>query len=100
VDPVALIVTALAAGAGAAVQDEAPDAIKDAYAQLQDGVRRRLALFPDAELVLAQHGADPQAGHVLLASKLAKAGAGNDAGLTAAAVALMELVDAAGTQAG
>jgi hypothetical protein len=100
VDPVALIVTALAAGAGAAVQDEAPDAIKDAYAQLQDGVRRRLALCPDAELVLAQHGADPQAGHVLLASKLARAGAGNDAGLTAAAVALMELVDAAGTQAG
>jgi hypothetical protein len=40
VDPVTLIVTALAAGAASAVQDGAP--VKGAYVRLRDEVRERL----------------------------------------------------------
>ena len=59
-DPITLIVTALAAGAAAAVQDGASAAVKGAYVRLRDAVRKRLASRADGELVLARHEADPQ----------------------------------------
>jgi hypothetical protein len=100
VDSVALIVTALAAGAGSAVQDEAPDAVKDAYARLLSGVRQRLSARRDGELALARYEAAPQTWHVSLMSALTQANAGNDAVLSAAAMAVMELLDEAGVRAG
>jgi len=60
VDPVSLIVAALAAGAGSAVQDGASAAVKGAYARLRDAVRGRLAGRADGAVVLARHGNDPQ----------------------------------------
>lgn len=98
-DPVALIVTALAAGADPSVRDEASDAVKGAYGRLRDAVRQRLAGRPDGESALACYEADPQAGRALLAAALARAGAGDDAGLTAAALAVAELADPAGKYA-
>ncbi len=99
-DPVALIVTALAAGAASALQDGASAAVKDAYARLRAAVRKRLAGRPDGELVLARHETAPQTWQAPLTAELSEAGAGDDAGLTTAAQALMELLDAAGAQAG
>jgi hypothetical protein len=99
-DPVTLIVTALAAGAASALQDGAAAAVKDAYARLRAAVRKRLAGRPDGELVLARHEAAPQTWQAPLTAELSESGAGDDAGLTAAAQALMELLDAAGSQAG
>ena len=99
-DPVALIVTALAAGAGSAVQDGASDAVKGAYTRLREAVCERLAGYPDGELALARHEAGRQAGQAPLAAVLARAGAGNDAGLAAAALAVMELLDGGGARAG
>ena len=52
-DPVTLIVTALGAGAGSALQDGASEAVKDAYARLKALVKKRFAGRPKAELVLA-----------------------------------------------
>ena len=99
-DPVTLIVTALAAGAASALQDGASAAVKDAYARLRAAVRKRLAGRPDGELVLARHEAAPQTWQAPLTAELSASAAGEDAGLTAAAQALMELLDAAGSQAG
>jgi hypothetical protein len=93
VDPVAVIVTALVAGAGLAVQDETSDAVKNAYAQLLDAVRRRLTGHPDGELALALNEAKLRAGLAPLARELARAGAGDDPGLVAVAVALEELLN-------
>ena len=99
VDPVALIMAALTAGAGSAVQEETPDAVKGAYVRLRDVVRRRLAGHRDGELALARHEADPRAGQAPLARALARAGAGDDAELVARARELMELIDGAGKYA-
>jgi hypothetical protein len=99
-DPVTLIVTALAAGAASALQDGASAAVKDAYGRLRAAVRKRLGGRPDADLVLARHEAAPQTWQAPLAAQLSEARAGDDAGLTADAQALMELLDAAGSQDG
>ena len=103
-DPVTLIVTALAAGSSAgaisALQDDVKAIVKAAYANLRGLARKRVAGQPGAELVLAEHEADPETWAAPLAKKLTEAGAADDANLVEAARALMELVDAAGTAAG
>ena len=99
-DPVTLIVTALAAGAASALQDGTSAAVKDAYGRLKALVTRRFAGRAKAELVLAEHQAAPQTWEKPLAAELSAAGADSDADLVAAARALMDLVDAAGSRAG
>ena len=54
-DPITLIVTALAAGAALGVSDTASSAVKDAYAGLKALVKKRFRGKADAELVLAKH---------------------------------------------
>ena len=99
-DPVTLIVTALAAGAASALQDGASSVVKDAYSRLKALVKKRFAGRPDGELVLARHEAAPQTWEAPLAEELSAAGAEGDADLVAAAQALMNLVDEAGSQSG
>jgi hypothetical protein len=99
-DPVTLIVTALAAGAASALQDGATQAVKDAYAKLRGLVRERFAGRPKGELVLAEHEAAPQTWETPLAAELAAAGAAGDVGLLTAAQVLLSLVDEAGSQSG
>jgi hypothetical protein len=99
-DPVTLIVTALAAGAASALEDGTSAAVKDAYARLKALVTRRFAGRPKGELVLAEHQAAPQTWGKPLAAELSAAGAEGDADLVAAAQALMSLVDEAGSRAG
>ena len=99
-DPVTLIVTALAAGAALGVKDTASTAVKDAYAGLKALVMRRLAGRPDAELVLAKHEKAPENWQAPLTAELTEAKADRDAGLVAAAQALMSLLDESGAQVG
>ena len=99
-DPITLIVTALAAGAALGVKDTASTAIKDAYAGLKALVRKRLAGRPDGELVLARHEQAPEKWQAPLMDELDQAGAGQDAGLLAAAEALMRLADETGARTG
>jgi hypothetical protein len=99
-DPVTLIVTALAAGAASALQDGASAAVKDAYRRLKALVKKRFADRPKAELVLAGHEAVPQTWEASLAAELSAAGAESDADLVAAAQVLMSLVDEAGSRSG
>lgn len=99
-DPITLIVTALAAGAALGVKDSASSAVADAYAWLKSLVQRRLASRPDAELVLARHESAPETWQTPLIAELDSAGAGGDPDLVAAAQALMRLLDDSGTRAG
>jgi hypothetical protein len=99
-DPVTLIVTALAAGAASALQDGASAAVKDAYARLKVLVTKRFANRPKGELVLTEHQAAPQIWEAPLAAELSAASAAGDADLVAAAQALMSLVDEAGARSG
>ena len=54
-DPLTLILTALAQGAAKAATDVVPDV----YKSLRDLLKQRLAGKPTAELVLQEHAADP-----------------------------------------
>ena len=99
-DPVTLIVAALVAGAAAGLKDTASSAVKDAYNGLKGLVQRKLGARPDGELVLARHEQDPQIWDKPLAQELTASGAGDDPALVAAAQALMQLLDAAGSAAG
>jgi hypothetical protein len=91
-DPVSLIVTALAAGAGQGITDTASAAVKDAYASLKARVRKRLGGGPSAELVLAKHEQAPETWQAPLMAELADSGAGDDRDLIAAAQALLDLL--------
>jgi hypothetical protein len=103
-DPITLIVTALAAGSGEgaleALKDDVTDAIKSAYATLRGLVRNRVCDQPGAELVLAQYEDDPGTWGTPLARMLHDTGAAVDVDLLAVAHALLELVDAVGAAEG
>jgi hypothetical protein len=99
-DPITLIVTALAAGAALGVQDTASAMIKDAYASLKALVTKRLGGGPGAELVLAKHGRAPETWQAPLMAELAESGADSDRDLIVAAQALLDLVGDADGRAG
>jgi len=100
VDPITLIVTALAAGAALGLKDTASSAVRDAYAGLKALVTNRLAGRPGAEMVLSRYEKAPQTWQAPLIAELDEAGVGRDLDLAAAARALMSLVDEAGARAG
>jgi hypothetical protein len=99
-DPVTLIVTALAAGAASALQDGVSSAVKDAYGRLRTLVKRRFAGHPDGELALARHESAPHTWEAPLAAELSTVNAASDPDLVTAAQALMSLVDETGFRAG
>lgn len=99
-DPVTLILTALAAGAALGVKDAASSAVKDAYGSLKALVKKRVTGRRDGELVLARYEEAPQAWERPLAAELTVVGAGADPELVAAAQVLMSLVDEAGSRSG
>ena len=99
-DPVTLIVAALAAGAALGVKDTASAAVRDAYNGLLALVKKRLGGGPDADTVLARYEQAPEAWQAPLMAALVQAGADSDRDLAAAARALLELADQAGGEAG
>jgi hypothetical protein len=99
-DPVTLIVTALAAGAALGLKDTASAAVTDAYEWLKALTAKRLAGRTDGELMLARHAEAPAAWEASLTAELAAAGADRDRDLVGAAQALMKLADEAGFRRG
>src|SRR5262247_627540 len=98
-DPITLIVTALAAGAALGVKDTASAAVKDAYEGLKALVKKRFAGRRDGELVLARYEEAPDSWEGPLTAELTAVRADSDAKLVAAAQAVMRLADEAGSQA-
>ncbi len=60
-EPISLVLGALAAGAAAAAQDTASQAVKDAYAGLKTLIQRRFAKkeAPEGEMALSKYEAKP-----------------------------------------
>lgn len=103
-DPITLIVTALAAGASAgaidSLKDDVRESVNAAYKRMHYLAKRCFRGNASAEIILFEHGSDPATYEAPLAKKLAEAGACNDADLVEAARALMELVDREGAKSG
>jgi hypothetical protein len=104
-DPVTLIVAALAAGASAGVSNSASSAIQDLYSALRDLTRRRLRrgngeVGEQTDRVVEEHQVDPIGQHDRLIGMLRAVDAGADEELVAAAQSLMEVVDPAGLRGG
>ena len=103
-EPITLIVAALAAGASSGfidtLKDNSKDAAKAAYAKLRALARRRLVGRPDGERALEQHTIAPPKWEGLLTAELMEAGAADDTDLVAAAKAFMDLVDQASAKSG
>ena len=99
-DPVTLIVGALAAGAGAGMKDTSAQVVKAAYAGLKALVLRRVNDTPAGEVAVLEHEKDPDTWSAPLAKTLTSTGADHDPDLLAAAQRLMELLDPTGAKAG
>ena len=99
-EPISLIIAALAAGAIAGVKDTAGQAIKDAYAGLKALIRRRFAGNQEAEAALDQSERQPNSDQPQLAEHLRTAGAAHDEELIRVAQALLRQADPAGARAG
>jgi hypothetical protein len=100
-DPVTLIVMALAAGAALGLKDAASSsAVRDAYGALKALVRSCVAGRPDGDLVVARYEQAPKMWEAPLAAELTVVGAGSDADLLAAAQALIRMFGEAGSRSG
>lgn len=103
-EPVTLILTALAAGASAGTLDTLKDSmeekVKAAYAKLHVLAEKRVSGRPYGGLALTEYDSAPQKWEGLLTAELTEAGAVQDDDLVAAAKALMELVDQPGAKSG
>jgi hypothetical protein len=103
-DPITLIMTALAAGAAAGALDTVKDVgkagITAAYAKVRGLAQKRVAGNQAAEVALAKYESNPKTWEAPLANELDELGAGADAELLDASTALMELIDQAGARAG
>jgi hypothetical protein len=94
VEPLTLILGALAAGAVAGVQESAGQAVKDAYAALKNLLRRRLSGNEAGEVALTRYEQQPDTWEQPLRSELSASGADQDDEVVAAAQVLLDLVRA------
>ena len=91
-DPITLILTALAAGVAAGVQTIADKAIKDSYAGLKVLIKRKFASKPKVQVTLTEHESDPQTWEAPLKKVLMQENIDQDQEIIEAAQQLMQLV--------
>ena len=100
-DPVTMIVAALAAGASAALKDTAGEAIKDAYAGLKALIKRKLGDTPEADVVASTSMRKlPTYGRSHLKKSSRASGAADDDEILKKAQELLAVADPEGTQIG
>ncbi|WP_327142761.1 hypothetical protein [Nocardia sp. NBC_01327] len=90
-DPITLIVAAVATGAAAGTGDVVKQAITDAYAALKRRISNDYGVV-DAEVLSVESEPEEDLRRQLLAKQLTKVGAGEDEQLVAAAQELLNLV--------
>ena len=88
-EPVTLILSALAAGAAKAAGDTVPDG----YKALKELTKRKFASKPQAEMVLEEHEKDPQTYEVPLKKKLIEADVDKDEEIIKKAQELLKLAN-------
>lgn len=89
-DPVTMILAALAAGVVKAVGDVVPLAIKDSYEGLKALIAKRFAGNDKAEQTLTDHEADPDTYEKPMARQLEETGATADPEILAAARSVLQ----------
>lgn len=99
-DPITLILSALAAGATAAAKDTAGEVVKDAYQALKALVQRHFSGKSEAEMALANYEQKPEVWKEPVKDALTQTGAGKDDAIIKAAQALMAKVDPQGAARG
>jgi hypothetical protein len=99
-DPITLILTALAGGAASGLQDSASSAMDSEHASLKASARRHLPDGPAGDLVLTEYESAPDAWKRPLGAQAEAADADQNAELVRVAQALMGLVDEAGSRTG
>jgi hypothetical protein len=99
-DPLTLILSALTAGAAAAVQAVAGDAIKDAYAGLKSLLQQKFMGKQSAEVALDEHETDPATWEEPLKKALMQEQADHDEAIIKAAQKVMTLVNTQQTAMG
>ena len=92
-DPVSVVLAALAAGATAAAQDTASQAVKDAYAGLKALVKKRFEKKPQAEMALAEYEKDTDTWEKPLQKSLVETEADQDEALVRQAQQVLKLVN-------
>ena len=93
-DPLPMILSALTAGAVAALQETATSAIKDGYAGLKSLIQKKFDGKQDAQMVLEKHEQKPDVWEKPLAESLKEAGADQDESIIQAAKSLIDLLNA------
>ncbi len=88
-EPVTLILSALAAGAAKAAGDTVPDV----YKALRELIKRKFASKPQAEMVLEEHEKDPETYEVPLKKKLIEADVDKDEEIIKKAQELLKLAN-------
>jgi hypothetical protein len=99
-EPVSLVIGALAAGAANGVGDTASTVVKDAYAALKSAIAARLGRKPAAEAELARHARDPDTYEESLRRHLLDARVADDRRIVELAQTLLRLTDETGFMAG
>jgi hypothetical protein len=99
-DPLSLIITAVASGAAAAAKDTAGAAVKDAYAGLRALIVRRLGGHREAEDVVQRAERQPETEQPTLAGRLRDRGVDQDEEMIRAAQAVLLQVDPDGARNG
>jgi len=92
-DPISVVLAALSAGATAAAQDMASQAVKDAYTGLKALVKKHFEKRPQAEMALAEYEKDPDTWEKPLQKSLVETGADQDEALVRQAQQVLKLVN-------
>ena len=99
-EPISLILGALAAGATAAAKETASQAVKDAYAGLKSLIQKKFGGKANAEAALEGYAEKPEVWKEPVKDALQTAAAERDAEILKAAKALMAQLDPQGAAAG
>ncbi len=91
-EPVSLILAALAAGAAAGATETASQAVQDAYSGLKGLLQKRLAGKPQAEMALAEYEKDADTWEKPLQKSLVETGLDRDEQVLQQAQQVMKLV--------
>lgn len=95
-DPIMMILAALAIGAAHGTEHVGSQAIKDGYSTLKGALSRKFAGDRQAEQELVLYEERPSAPAIPLAEKLKARGANEDAEILNAAAAVLKAAEAAG----
>ncbi len=91
-DPITLIVTALAAGAAAGAQETASTVVKDAYTGLKTLIQQKFKGKPTAEIALTEHEKKPEVWKAPLEEGLKETSVDQDKEVIEAAQKVMSLL--------